>query len=106
MADSARELAMAATNDSGTNQPFQPRGRDLVIGGIPWIARMSDKARAKADGTIDDYIYPCPIDRRVLGELGISADEFIDMSVSSDTDAELVRQVRERRRSPEPAAGA
>ncbi len=97
---------MAASNDSGTNQTFQPRGRDLVIGGIPWIARMSDKARAKADGTIDDYIYPCPIDRRVLGELGMSADEFMHIAVDSGTDAELVRQVRERRRSPEPAAGA
>ena len=52
------------------SEGFQPRSRDLVIGGIPWIARMSDKARAKADGTIDDYIYPCPIDQRVLGELG------------------------------------
>ena len=44
---------------------------------------MSDKARAKADGTIDDYIYPCPIDRRVLGELGMSADEFMEISVAS-----------------------
>ncbi len=97
---------MAASNESGANQTFQPRGRDLVIGGIPWIARMSDKARAKADGTIDDYIYPCPIDRRVLGELGMSADEFMEISVASETDAQLVRQVRERRRAPEPAAGA
>jgi hypothetical protein len=78
----------------------------LVIGGIPWIARMSDKARAKADGTIDDYIYPCPIDRRVLGELGVSADEFMEIAVSSGTDAELVRQVRKLRQAPEPATGA
>lgn len=97
---------MAASNESGTDQSFQPRGRDLVIGGIPWIARMSDKARAKADGTIDDYIYPCPIDRRVLGELGVSADEFMEIAVSSGTDAELVRQVRKLREAPEPAAGA
>ncbi len=80
------------------SESFRPRGRDLVIGGIPWIARMSDKARAKADGTIDDYIYPCPIDRRVLGELGLSADEFLDISVAADTDDALVRQVRERGR--------
>lgn len=77
------------------SEGFQPRSRDLVIGGIPWIARMSDKARAKADGTIDDYIYPCPIDKRVLGELGISADEFTRIATSSDTDAELVDGVRE-----------
>lgn len=72
---------------------FKPRPRDLVIGGIPWIARMSDKARAGANGTIGDYIYPCPIDQRVLGELGISADEFMDMATTSETDAELVERV-------------
>ena len=77
------------------SEGFQPRSRDLVIGGIPWIARMSDKARAKADGTIDDYIYPCPIDKRVLGELGISADEFMRIATACDTDAELVDGVRE-----------
>jgi hypothetical protein len=77
------------------SESFQPRSRDLVIGGIPWIARMSDKARAKSDGTIDDYIYPCPIDKRVLGELGISADEFMRIASTSTTDGELVEGVRE-----------
>lgn len=38
--------------------PFRPRPRDLVIGGIPWIARMADKARAKHANAIGDYIYP------------------------------------------------
>jgi hypothetical protein len=41
-----------------TADPFRPRPRDLAAGGIPWIARMADKARAKHDGTIDEYIYP------------------------------------------------
>ncbi len=74
---------------------FRPRPRDLVIGGIPWIARMSDKARAKADGTIDDYVYPCPIDQRVLSELGITADEFMEIATTSDTDARLIDRVRQ-----------
>ena len=39
-------------------EPFRPRPRDLVIGGIPWVARMADKARAKHHDTIGDYIYP------------------------------------------------
>ncbi len=37
---------------------WQPRGRDVIIGDIPWLARITDKARAKADGTIGDYIFP------------------------------------------------
>ena len=79
---------------------FRPRARDLVIGGIPWIARMSDKARAKSDGTIGEYIYPCPIDHRVLVELGISAEEFLDIATSVESDSHLVQKVRELRKTP------
>ncbi|MCY3802685.1 MAG: hypothetical protein OXG46_14055 [Chloroflexi bacterium] len=39
-------------------EPFRPRPRDYVIDSVPWIARMSDKARAHFDGSIGDYIYP------------------------------------------------
>ncbi|MBM4437755.1 MAG: DUF5069 domain-containing protein [Actinobacteria bacterium] len=74
--------------------PWRPRPRDLVIGGIPWIARMADKARARAGGTIGDYIYPCPLDKRVLGEIGMSADEFLNVATSVPGDADLVAQVR------------
>lgn len=69
---------------------WKPRGRDVVLGGIPWLARVSDKARAKADGTIGEYIYPCPIDQRFLKAAGISPDEFIEIAVSAKTDDELV----------------
>jgi hypothetical protein len=37
---------------------FRPRSRTLVIGGVPWLARIADKARAKLRGTLGDYIYP------------------------------------------------
>ena len=35
---------------------WKPRPRLRTIGGIEWLARMSDKARAHAKGTIGDYI--------------------------------------------------
>ena len=97
---------MTPENNIPSEEEFQPRPRDLVIGGIPWIARMSDKARAKADGSIGEYIYPCPVDRRVLAELGISAEEFLAMSVQVETDAALVEEVRERRQSPSQSVDA
>ncbi len=37
---------------------FRPRSRTLIIGGIPWLARISDKARARIAGNIGDYVYP------------------------------------------------
>ena len=39
-------------------EDFRPRPRDLVVSGIPWIARMADKARAMHADAIGEYIYP------------------------------------------------
>ncbi len=37
---------------------FRPRGRSLAMGGIPWLPRITDKARAMLRGNLGDYIYP------------------------------------------------
>jgi hypothetical protein len=37
---------------------FKPRARGLVIGGMPWLARISDKVRALKAGRLGDYIFP------------------------------------------------
>ena len=37
---------------------FRPRSRPLIMGGVPWLPRITDKARAYLRGTIGDYIYP------------------------------------------------
>ncbi len=76
-------------------RPFRPRGRDVAVDGVPWIARMSDKAKAFAGGYIDEYIYPCPIDRRVLAQLQLSAEDFIAMSEQAASDEELAAGVRD-----------
>jgi hypothetical protein len=74
---------------------WKPRPRAVVIGGIEWLARMSDKARAKAKGTIGDYIYPCPADKKLLAALEVDPDTFLDLATkASDNDA-LVSAVKE-----------
>ncbi len=77
---------------------FKPRGRDVVIGDIPWLARMIDKARAKADGTIDDYIYPCPDDQKLLAKLNMSGDEFLDVIKQNPADEDVISAVKDRYR--------
>ena len=37
---------------------FRPRSRQINMGGIRWLPRISDKARAHLRGTIGDYICP------------------------------------------------
>jgi len=61
-----------------------------------WLARVFDKARAARDGTIHDYIYPCPMDRGVFDRWGITSNAF-DAAISSrNTDEEIVEWVRAR----------
>ena len=53
-----------------------PRSPKQRLGGYAHLCRMIDKARAKASGTIGEYIYPCPLDQALLEFLGISGDAF------------------------------
>ncbi|MGI6544024.1 MAG: DUF5069 domain-containing protein [Limnochordia bacterium] len=77
-------------------QEWEPRDPDFLIGDTPWLARMSDKARAKVAGTIGDYIYPCPLDKQLLRKLGLSADEFMQLAIDHPTDEGLVKALQER----------
>lgn len=64
---------MATDFRDGTTFPRPGRQR---IGNVMWLARVSDKGRAAAAGTIFDYIYPCPMDMGVMERWGISARDF------------------------------
>ena len=44
--------------------------------GYVHLARMIDKCRAVLAGTEGEYIYPCPIDDRLMEFAGITADQF------------------------------
>jgi len=61
--------------DFRDGKTFPRRGRD-EYDGYMWLLRVFDKARAAADGTIHDYIYPCPMDKGVFERWGITAAEF------------------------------
>ena len=41
---------------------------------------MIDKARAFRNGTLGEYIYPCPLDRRVLIFLKTGPEDFLDLA--------------------------
>ena len=73
---------------------FRPRSRQLTMGGMPWLPRITDKARAKLRGTIGDYIYPWGADKKFLEELGIAAEEFTEIINTCPTDAEVIEKVK------------
>ncbi|HUK57100.1 MAG TPA: DUF5069 domain-containing protein [Nitrospiria bacterium] len=71
-----------------------PRSPGERLGGYAHLARMADKARAKAAGTVGEYIYPCPLDQALLEFLGIDPDAFYEAARKKD-DRELLAWVRE-----------
>ncbi len=60
------------------------------MGDALWLARVFDKARAAAAGTIDDYIYPCPMDKGVMERWGITPQEF-DEAIRTHTSDQAIR---------------
>lgn len=53
-----------------------PRSPRETLAGYAHLPRMIDKCRAKLAGTIGDYVYPCPMDQRLLDFMGVSADQL------------------------------
>ena len=62
---------------------------------------MADKARAKAAGTLGEYIYPCPLDETLLEFLGITPDAFYGSAQERD-DSEILKWLRENAQSRKP----
>ena len=50
-----------------------PRRWSESLGGITWLPRLIDKARAALNGTLGSYLYgQSPMDRGLLKQLGLS----------------------------------
>jgi hypothetical protein len=54
--------------------------------GYVHLARMIDKCRAVLAGTEGEYIYPCPMDERLMEFAGITADQFTAAVKANPTD--------------------
>jgi hypothetical protein len=72
-----------------------PRSMRATAGGYAHLARMIDKCRAVLAGTQGEYIYPCPLDRRLLDFVGITSDQFTAAVRSHQSDEGVVAWFRE-----------
>lgn len=61
--------------DFRDGKTFPRRGRE-EFGGALWLLRVFDKARAAKNGTLFDYIYPCPMDKGVMERWGVTPEQF------------------------------
>jgi Domain of unknown function (DUF5069) len=66
------------------------------MAGVAMLARTIDKARAQLAGTLGEYIYDCPMDRRLFATIGVSGGDFLAAVERSSGDDGVVAWLRER----------
>jgi len=80
-----------------------PRSMRVKLAGHVHLARMIDKCRAVLAGTEGEYIYPCPMDERLMEFAGITDDQFTAAVKVSPDDAGVVSWFQQKARSHAPA---
>jgi hypothetical protein len=74
-----------------------PRRWSEQLGGIYWLPRLIDKARAAMAGTLGDYLYgQSPMDHGLLRELGLSHREFAVLVKNAGDDAGVLAALEAR----------
>ena len=74
-----------------------PRRWSEEVGGIKWLPRIIDKARAAMNGTLGDYLYgQSPMDRGLLLALGLSYKEFTNIVRRAGDDEQVLTMLRDR----------
>ena len=80
-----------------------PRSMRVKLEGYVHLARMIDKCRAVLAGTEGEYIYPCPMDFRLLDYAGITAEQFTTAVRENATDDGLAQWFRQAAQTHQPA---
>ncbi|HEY6973656.1 MAG TPA: DUF5069 domain-containing protein [Nitrospiraceae bacterium] len=71
-----------------------PRSMRFKLEGYVHLARMIDKCRAVLAGTEGEYIYPCPLDFRLMEFAGITDQQFTATVKANPTDEDVAQWFR------------
>ena len=71
-----------------------PRSMRFKLEGYVHLARMIDKCRAVLAGTEGEYIYPCPMDFRLMEFAGITHEQFTAAVKTNPTDEGVAKWFR------------
>ena len=80
-----------------------PRSMRFKLAGYAHLARMIDKCRAVLAGTEGEYIYPCPMDERLMEFVGITGDQFTAGVKANPADEGVVKWLEQTATPHEPA---
>lgn len=67
-----------------------PRSPYEKVDGYMMLGRTIDKAHATLQGLLGEYMYDCPLDKRLFGFLGISAHQLLELVENSENDEDVV----------------
>lgn len=76
----------------------------VKIEGYVHLARIIDKCRAVLADTEGEYIYPCPMDFRLLEFAGITDKQFTEIVKANPTDNGVAQWFRKTAKAHPPAA--
>jgi Domain of unknown function (DUF5069) len=79
-----------------------PRSMKCKLTGYAHLARMIDKCRAVLAGTEGEYIYPCPMDERLLECAKITNDQFTAAVKVNATDEGVLAWFQQHAQPHEP----
>lgn len=71
--------------------------------GYVHLARMIDKCRAVLAKTEGEYIYPCPMDDRLMEFAGITADQFTAAVKANPSDDAVAKWFTQKAKAHPPA---
>jgi hypothetical protein len=72
-----------------------PRSVRDKVAGVVMLGRAIDKGRATADGKNGEYNYNCPMDKAVLGFLGMDSAALLETIKNAKSNAEIEAYARE-----------
>ncbi|TKB94401.1 MAG: DUF5069 domain-containing protein [Nitrospira sp.] len=80
-----------------------PRSMREKMAGYVHLARMIDKCRAALARTEGEYIYPCPMDDRLMEFAGITADQFTAAVKANPADDAVAKWFTQAAKTHSPA---
>jgi hypothetical protein len=80
-----------------------PRSMRVKIEGYVHLARMIDKCRAVLAGTEGEYIYPCPMDDRLMEFTEIRVDQFTAAVKANPADEAVTKWFTQKAMTHSPA---
>jgi Domain of unknown function (DUF5069) len=81
-----------------------PRSPFDTLGGVRWLPRMIDRARASLAGTLGEYDYPTVVDRMLFEFFKTDADAFLGAVRATPKDDDLLAWLLAARGGATPVA--